>query len=347
MISVAKSFTAVGVGNGTYVRHGEQITYNVTGTFVGTVKLVKTTDAGATFTDLVTGITGAANGTLIVESPGLEGAQVLFLCTAFTSGTIETEMTQVSETQQSLLNSSGVSQFDLLEDGVSVPGTLTVIGETALQALLSSTAGVEVAESYSDAGHSHQAIAADLSLGAATVGDSTDPKFLAAIMGNVIGASLTKTKPYLGGVIGMYSITGTKATTYQSGAVLAGIADGVTAVDGAVVAFLDGDSAVTTAGAAFKVRSNNSNAASGFNFGVDLQDAAHDGYQPVDNAFYLKAPIRLVEDICIVANAGVPGVGVGQTTAGPGSICVDYTNGKLYVNGGSKATPDWKLVTSA
>lgn len=37
----------------------------------------------------------------------------------------------------------------------------------------------------------------------------------------------------------------------------------------------------------------------------------------------------------------------GEATAGKGSLYTDYTNGKLYINGGTKAQPVWKLVTSA
>jgi len=37
----------------------------------------------------------------------------------------------------------------------------------------------------------------------------------------------------------------------------------------------------------------------------------------------------------------------GEGTAGIGSLYTDYTNGKLYVNGGTKAQPLWKIVTSA
>jgi hypothetical protein len=37
----------------------------------------------------------------------------------------------------------------------------------------------------------------------------------------------------------------------------------------------------------------------------------------------------------------------GEGTAGIGSIYTDSTNGKLYINGGTKAEPVWKIVTSA
>lgn len=39
--------------------------------------------------------------------------------------------------------------------------------------------------------------------------------------------------------------------------------------------------------------------------------------------------------------------GTGYTYCPKGSICVDTTNGKLYINGGTAAVPAWKLVTSA
>lgn len=37
----------------------------------------------------------------------------------------------------------------------------------------------------------------------------------------------------------------------------------------------------------------------------------------------------------------------GEAEAGIGSLYLDTTNGKIYVNGGTKAQPVWKLVTSA
>lgn len=41
------------------------------------------------------------------------------------------------------------------------------------------------------------------------------------------------------------------------------------------------------------------------------------------------------------------GTGVGEAVAGIGSRYTDYTNGKLYINGGTKAVPVWNIVTSA
>lgn len=202
--------------------------------------------------------------------------------------------------------------------------------------------------SYTSSG-SYQPVGVDLNLGAAAgSGDGGDPDFLAPIMGNVIGANMTTDANYIGGVIGHYNVTGTNASTYPVGAVLAGIGDTTTTADGAVVAYIDGDSGVTTAGAAFKVMSNNSNASSGFEYGLDLQDAAHDGYAAVDKDFYTKAPIRIVNNVAVIVGAGAPVDGTtGDNVAGPGSLYIDITNTNLYINSGTITDGVWKLFTRA
>lgn len=202
-------------------------------------------------------------------------------------------------------------------------------------------------ETYSSAS-SHQTYAADLELAAGAGKDVADgTSFLAAFMGNLLGGALTKTGNYLAGLIGHFSATST-ASTYPAGGVLAGIGDGVsdTGVHG-VVSYIDGDSETTIAGAAFKVMCNNSTAASGFHFGVDLQSAAHDGFQAVDKDFYLSAPVRLVEDVCELVGSGSPTdgtSGTGVAVAGPGSRYTDIAAGKLYINTNTKASPTWTVV---
>jgi hypothetical protein len=201
------------------------------------------------------------------------------------------------------------------------------------------------------AASSLQMLSGDLTLASGAGKDaSSGTAFLAGGMGNVFGSNLTKTGNYIGGVIGHYSVTGTNASTYPVGAVLGGISDGTTTADGAFVAYTDGDSALTTAGAAFKVMNNNSTAGSGFDYGVDLQDAAHDGYQPVDEDFYNKAPLRLVRNVVVLVNDAAPvdgTSGTGAGTAGPGSMYVDTAGADLYINAGTLASPAWKLVTRA
>lgn len=89
-MSVSKSFTAVGVGPELFVANGESFTYDVSGTFVGTVQLQQFSRGG--WTVLATA-TDAASGTLILDALNKPYARLRFQCTAFTSGTIVTALT--------------------------------------------------------------------------------------------------------------------------------------------------------------------------------------------------------------------------------------------------------------
>lgn len=202
-----------------------------------------------------------------------------------------------------------------------------------------------VNQSYSS-NHSNQSISADLTLGTrAGSSDGSNPKYEAAAMFNLFGDSMISDADYMAGVIGAYSITGAKATTYPAGAVLGQITDAVTEADGAFVAYVDGDGDVTKANAAFKAMSNNSTAGSGFTYGLDLFGASHDGYLELA---ILKADIRMSKEVCILNGSGAPTDGVtGATFAEIGSLYIRRDTGKLYINGGTKASPTWKLVTSA
>lgn len=57
----------------------------------------------------------------------------------------------------------------------------------------------------------------------------------------------------------------------------------------------------------------------------------------------------LVEDsVRIISGTGVPTNAVtGAGDCGPASLYFDITNAKMYINGGTKASPTWKLVSSA
>jgi hypothetical protein len=57
--------------------------------------------------------------------------------------------------------------------------------------------------------------------------------------------------------------------------------------------------------------------------------------------------VQLGHDFALIVNAGVPDATIGAGYGGKGSLCSDVTNGNLYVNGGTKTTPSWKLVTRA
>ena len=57
----------------------------------------------------------------------------------------------------------------------------------------------------------------------------------------------------------------------------------------------------------------------------------------------LGAPI----DLCHLYGSGVPSAATSANQAAVASLYTDLTNAKLYINGGSKAVPSWKIVTSA
>lgn len=54
-----------------------------------------------------------------------------------------------------------------------------------------------------------------------------------------------------------------------------------------------------------------------------------------------------VKGVYWIVNAGVPTSATGAGQVGKGSLCSDITNSDLYINAGTVAVPDWKLVTRA
>lgn len=108
--------------------------------------------------------------------------------------------------------------------------------------------------------------------------------------------------------------------------------------DGAFLALIGGDSVTQAPIAAFRVARANSIGASRFQYGLDMYWPAVGGY--VANAFGV-ADIRLAADVTIGTYAGNPG---GNVTANKGSVILDVTNGKLYVNTDDGTT--WGSTTS-
>lgn len=54
-----------------------------------------------------------------------------------------------------------------------------------------------------------------------------------------------------------------------------------------------------------------------------------------------------VNSVVVLTKAGAPvdgTSGTGAGLAGPGSICIDYTNAKAYINTNTKASPTWTVV---
>ena len=130
MATVSKSFTAVGVSAELLVRSGEQFTYAVSGTFVGTVVVESSNNGGLAYTPLVSA-TGSASGTVIVEDSARQNVRVRVRCSDYTSGTIVTALADVADDAgaiDAIRDAQGMVVFKAVDGGVKAPGTLEVTG---------------------------------------------------------------------------------------------------------------------------------------------------------------------------------------------------------------------------
>jgi hypothetical protein len=201
---------------------------------------------------------------------------------------------------------------------------------------------VELTETYAEEGSSHQTIWADLELDPEAGSDTgTDPKFLAAIMGNVLGADLTHDSNFIAGVIGACAITGTKGSDYPVAAVAGVLFDGVQA-DCIVLANLNGDDNsgnLTNARAAFGVSVDNNVAGSGCNYGLSLYAAPNTNYGGTPLGFVpLIADIEFSNQQRFIALATAITANVTLTDAPIGSIGITSHatgRGKLFMSDGT------------
>lgn len=147
--TVTKDFTETGAGTNLYVKDGDSITYAVSGTFEGTVVLQKSPDGGLTW-ETVSSATEAASGTVVAETSNLGGLSFRFLCTDFTSGTIETSISDVTMSPiQEFKNLNGktvayTTETGMVVDNLTVSGTLTNSSVHQSGACTALTAGAAV-----------------------------------------------------------------------------------------------------------------------------------------------------------------------------------------------------------
>jgi hypothetical protein len=159
----------------------------------------------------------------------------------------------------------------------------------------------------------------------------------------------TTTFNHVAGTVGNFAVIG----TYNNNGLMAGVMGIINtntlSGDAAVMAFMQGDSGVTTARAAYGVAMAQTTAASGFEYGIDLkiQDPVADGGGTPSVQPYKKANIRMENDVVFMNAAGVPTNGTtGANFAGKGSLYVNITTGILYINTGTLASPTWVVVGS-
>ena len=157
---------------------------------------------------------------------------------------------------------------------------------------------------------------------------------------------------HMAGVVGNFAVIGTYSNNGLMAGVMGIINTNTLSGDAAVMAFMAGDSGVTTARAAFGVAMAQTTPGSGFEFGIDLkmQDPVFDGGGTPSTIPYTKANIRMEDDVVVMVDAGVPtsgASGTGDNFAGPGSMYIDITGANLYIQTGLITSPTWKLVTRA
>ena len=159
----------------------------------------------------------------------------------------------------------------------------------------------------------------------------------------------TTTFNNIAGTVGNFAVIGTYNNNGLMAGVLGIINTNTLSGDAAVMAFMQGDSGITTARAAYGVAMVQTTSGSGFDFGIDLkmQDPQLDGGGPTGVIPYKKANIRMENDVVFMNAAGVPSNGsTGANFAGKGSLYVNITTGILYINTGTLASPTWTVVGS-
>ena len=156
----------------------------------------------------------------------------------------------------------------------------------------------------------------------------------------------TTTFNHICGVAGNFAVIGTYSNNGLMAGVMGIINTNTLSGDAAVMAFMDGDSGLTTARCAFGVAMAQTTGDSGFTYGLDLkmQDPVADAGGPSGVQAYKTAEIRLAND-----GSGNPVViKVGNFTdgaasgVGKGSLGIDSTDGLLFV---SDASGNWQAVT--
>lgn len=145
MATVSKDFTALGLGNLLFVRHLESFTYAIAGTFVGTVYLARSEDGGKTHERVAGPFTTTLSATTYKHEGKDQGtAYYMFICTAFTSGTIETDLVDVTAAVNQFVNSEGNTVLAINEDGIAVTGTASVSGATTLTGAVTAASTLDV-----------------------------------------------------------------------------------------------------------------------------------------------------------------------------------------------------------
>ena len=127
--SIDSNFTSVGEGNPIQLIRDDKFSYSISGTFVGTVILEQSTDGGASWVQVGDPFSAPDSSTRTVSYGGSRSGIYRFRCIDYTSGTIETNLSDVDIDLKQVKNNRGETVFEVAEDSVNVYGDLNVTGD--------------------------------------------------------------------------------------------------------------------------------------------------------------------------------------------------------------------------
>lgn len=174
MATRTDAFTAVGAGGLFGVRDGDRFTYAVSGTFVGTWVLEKSENGGAAWEQVDTGTGTKSSTTVDVRNTKTAGADAhfRFRCAAFTSGQIDTELSDAESgivtPETALVDTDGTPRAVAREGGLDVTGDLDVSEDLSVAGTAAFTGAASFAAAVNEAKGTDVASAATVNLDSAT-----------------------------------------------------------------------------------------------------------------------------------------------------------------------------------
>ena len=138
MATTSNNFTGVGNGSVLQIQSCEKMDYTVSGTFSGSVNIEYSESSGVSWTMAVPNITAASSKRIIIGNIGNQHRIYRFRCTDYTSGTIETSLSDVSDLVKGtqIYDNKRELIFEAKDGVINFPNDINVdgdiIGETKL-----------------------------------------------------------------------------------------------------------------------------------------------------------------------------------------------------------------------